>query len=452
MFRRVLIANRGEVAVRVIRALHENDVEAVAVYSTADRDAMHVQLADRAVCIGPPQATESYLRIPALVAAATTTGCEAVHPGWGFLAESPAFVEACADNDLVFVGPSAETMARMGDKVQAKGELRAAAVPVVPGTDDATDLDEARAAADEVGYPVLLKAAAGGGGKGMRLVQSPDELDSAYGTAALEAEAAFGDGSLYLEKAISPARHVEIQVLADGQGGVLTLGERECSIQRRHQKLIEESPSAALTPETREEMEAAAERACHAIEYRNAGTFEFLLGPDRAFYFIELNARLQVEHPVSELVTGIDIVREQLRIASGEALARTGRADRRGHALEVRLNAEDPTRDFAPSPGRIERFRPPLGPGVRLDTWIEDGAVVPPHYDSLLGKLIVWDETRPEAIGRALRALGELQLEGVPTTRELAMDILRSEEFGSGRYSTGFLVEAGARLPALAGS
>jgi acetyl-CoA carboxylase biotin carboxylase subunit len=452
MFRRVLVANRGEVAVRVIRALHESDVEAVAVYSTADRDAMHVRLADRAVCIGPPQATESYLRIPALVAAATTTGCEAVHPGWGFLAESPAFVEACADNDLVFVGPSAETMARMGDKVQAKAELRAAEVPVVPGTDDAIDLDEARAAADEVGYPVLLKAAAGGGGKGMRLVQSPDVLDSAYGTAALEAEAAFGDGSLYLEKAISPARHVEIQVLADGQGGVLTLGERECSIQRRHQKLIEESPSAALTPETREEMEAAAERACHAIDYRNAGTFEFLLGPDRAFYFIELNARLQVEHPVSELVTGIDIVREQLRIASGEALARTGRAERRGHALEVRLNAEDPGRDFAPSPGRIERLRPPLGPGVRLDTWVEEGTVVPPHYDSLLGKLIVWDETRPEAIGRALRALGELQLEGVPTTRELAMDILRSEEFGSGRYSTGFLAEAGARLPALAGS
>jgi acetyl-CoA carboxylase biotin carboxylase subunit len=452
MFRRVLVANRSEVAVRVIRALHENNVEAVAVYSTADRDSLHVRLADRAVCIGPPQATESYLRVPALVAAATTTGCEAVHPGWGFLAESPAFVEACADNDLVFIGPTAETMARMGDKVQAKGELRAADVPLVPGTEEAVPLEGARAAAAEVGYPVLLKAAAGGGGKGMRLVHSPDDLESAYGTATLEAEAAFGDGSLYVEKAISSARHVEIQVLADGQGGVLTLGERECSIQRRHQKLIEESPSPALTPETREEMEAAAERACHAIEYRNAGTFEFLLGPDRAFYFIELNARLQVEHPVSELVTGIDIVREQLRIASGEALARTGRAERRGHALEVRLNAEDPTRDFAPSPGRIDRFRPPLGPGVRLDTWIEEGAVVPPHYDSLLGKLIVWDETRAEAIDRALRALGELQLEGVPTTRELAMDILRSEEFGSGRYSTGFLAEAGARLQALAGS
>jgi acetyl-CoA carboxylase, biotin carboxylase subunit len=452
MFNRVLVANRGEVAVRVIRALHESDVEAVAVYSTADRDSLHVRLADRAICIGPPQATQSYLRIPSLIAAATTTGCEAVHPGWGFVAESPAFVEACADNDLVFIGPSAEVMARMGDKVRAKAELKAADVPVVPGTEGATDLDESREAAEEVGYPVLLKATAGGGGKGMRLVQGPDEIDSAYNTAALEAEAAFGDGSLYLEKAVSPARHVEIQVLADGQGGVLTLGERECSIQRRHQKLIEESPSPALDDETREAMEAAAERACHAIGYRNAGTFEFLLGPDRSFYFIELNARLQVEHPVTEMVTGVDLVREQLRVATGAPLERTGRAARRGHAVEVRINAEDPTREFAPAPGRITRFRPPLGPGVRLDTFIEDGTDVPPHYDSLLGKLIVWDETRPEAIARTLRALGELELEGVPTTRELAMDILRSEEFASGRYSTGFLAEAGARLPALAGS
>jgi acetyl-CoA carboxylase biotin carboxylase subunit len=452
MFKRVLVANRGEIAVRVIRALHENDVEAVAVYSTADADALHVRLADRAVCVGPPSATESYLKIPSLVAAATTTGCEAVHPGYGFLSENPAFVEACADNDLVFVGPDADVMARMGDKVQAKLELREAGVPVVPGTEGSTGVEEARAAADEVGYPVLLKAAAGGGGKGMRLVRGPDELESAYGMAAMEAEAAFGDGSLYLEKAVSPARHVEIQVLADGQGGVLTLGERECSIQRRHQKLIEESPSPALDPETREAMEAAAERACHAIGYRNAGTFEFLLGPDRSFYFIELNARLQVEHPVTELVTGIDLVREQLRVAAGEALAHTGRAERRGHAIEIRLNAEDPRNDFAPAPGRVTRFRPPLGPGVRLDTHLEEGYVVPPQYDSLLGKLVVWDETRPQAIERTLRALGELVLEGVPTTRELAIDILRSEEFGTGRYSTNYLAEAAGRLPAIAGS
>ena len=450
MFSRVLVANRGEIAVRVIRALHELDVEAVAVYSSADEGSLHVRLADRAVRIGPPQASESYLRIPSLIAAATTTGCEAVHPGYGFLSENPAFVEACADNDLVFVGPSAETMARMGDKVEAKAEMRAADVPVVPGSEGATTLDEAEAAAEEAGYPVLLKASAGGGGKGMRLVGRPEQLASAYSTASMEAEAAFGDGSLYLEKAISPARHVEIQVLADGEGGVLTLGERECSIQRRHQKLIEESPSPALTPERREEMEAAAERACHAIGYRNAGTFEFLLGPDGAFYFIELNARLQVEHPVSELVTGIDIVREQLRIASGQRLARTGRAERRGHALEVRLNAEDPRLDFRPTPGTIAGFRPPLGPGIRLDTFVEDGATVPPHYDSLLGKLIVWDETRDDAIARALRALGELRLEGVQTTRELAIDILRSEGFASGRYSTGYLEEAAAALPALA--
>ena len=437
---------------RVIRALHESDIEAVAVYSTADERSLHVRLADRAICIGPPQASESYLRIPSLIAAATTTGCEAVHPGWGFLAENPAFVEACADNDLVFVGPGADVMARMGDKVQAKAELKAAEVPLVPGTEGATGLDDARQAADGVGYPVLLKATAGGGGKGMRLVRGPDELDSAYSTAALEAEAAFGDGSLYLEKAIAPARHVEIQVLADGEGGVLTLGERECSIQRRHQKLIEESPSPALDDDTREAMEAAAERACRTIGYRNAGTFEFLLGPNRSFYFIELNARLQVEHPVTEMVTGIDLVREQLKIAAGEPLTRTGRAERRGHALEVRINAEDPSHDFAPAPGRISRLRAPLGPGVRLDTYIEDGAEVPPHYDSLLGKLIVWDETRPEAIARALRALGELKVEGVPTTRELAMDVLRSEEFSSGHYSTGYLTEAGAQLPALTGS
>jgi len=451
MFKRVLVANRGEVAVRVIRALHESDVEAVAVYSTADEGALHVRLADRAVRIGPPPATESYLRVPSLVAAATTTGCEAVHPGWGFLAENPAFVEACADNDLVFIGPSAETMARMGDKVRAKAEMRAAEVPVVPGTEGATTLEEARTAAEEAGYPVLLKASAGGGGKGMRLVTEPDELEPAFSTAAMEADAAFGDPSLYLEKALSPARHVEIQVLADGQGGVLTLGERECSIQRRHQKLIEESPSPALDDETREEMEAAAEKAARAVDYRNAGTFEFLLGPERSFYFIELNARLQVEHPVSELVTGIDLVREQLRVAAGERLSATGRAERKGHAIEIRVNAEDPARNFLPVPGKIERFRPPLGPGVRVDTHIEDGAVIPPNYDSLLAKVIVWDADRPSAIDRALRALAELEVVGVPTTAPAARDILRTEEFAAGRYSTSFLEEAGRRLPALAG-
>jgi acetyl-CoA carboxylase, biotin carboxylase subunit len=440
MFSRVLVANRGEVAVRVIRALHELGIEAVAVYSTADAGGLHTRLADRAVCIGPPSATDSYLSIPSIVAAGTTTGCEAVHPGWGFLAENPEFVLACEDNDLVFVGPDADVMTRMGDKVEAKRELAEAGVPLVPGTEGVL-FEEAETAAAQFGYPVLLKASAGGGGKGMRLVERPDELEDAFERAASEALAAFGDGSLYLEKLIAPARHVEVQVLCDADGGVLTLGERECSIQRRHQKLIEESPSPGIDDATREAMEADVTRSCRAIGYLNAGTFEFLVAPDGSYHFIELNARLQVEHPVSELVTGIDIVREQLRIAAGEQLHVTGRAPRRGHAIEVRLNAEDPARGFAPSPGVIERFRPPLGPGIRLDTHVEEGSVIPPYYDSLVAKLIVWDEDRAATIERTLRALGELELRGVATTREVAIEILESDEFRSGRYSTSFLDE-----------
>jgi acetyl-CoA carboxylase biotin carboxylase subunit len=448
MFSRVLVANRGEIAVRVIRALHELGVEAVAIYSTADRDALHVRLADHAVCVGPPSAAESYLRIPSVVAAAETTGCQAVHPGYGFLAENPAFAEACVDNDLVFVGPPAGVMAAMGDKIAAKRAMREADVPTVPGTEAETTVASARAAADEMGYPILLKASAGGGGKGMRLVRRPDDLEDSFGAAAAEAQASFGDPRLYVEKAVSPARHVEIQVLCDEHGDVLTLGERECSIQRRHQKLIEESPSAALTPESREAMEAAAERACRSVGYRNAGTFEFLLGPDGSFYFIELNARLQVEHPVSELVTGVDIVREQLRVAAGEPLSMTGRAPRRGHAIEIRLNAEDPDHDFRPSPGRINRFRPPEGPGVRIDTFVESGSVISPYYDSMIAKLIVWDGDRPAAIARAERALRETLVEGVPTTRELALEVLGSESFRSGDYSTSTLEELRAVQPA----
>jgi acetyl-CoA carboxylase, biotin carboxylase subunit len=439
MFSRVLVANRGEIAVRVIRALHELDVEAVAIYSTADRDSMHVRMADQAICVGPAAASESYLRIPSVIAAAETTGCEAVHPGYGFLAENPAFARACAENDLVFVGPPADVMAVMGDKISAKRAMRAADVPTVPGSEGATQVTAARAAAEEIGFPVLLKATAGGGGKGMRLVHRAEDLEDAFGMAANEADAAFGDSTMYLEKAVDPARHVEIQVLCDNHGNVLTLGERECSIQRRHQKLIEETPSPALQPEQREAMEAAAERACRAVGYRNAGTFEFLLGPDGSFYFIELNARLQVEHPVTELVTGIDIVREQLRIAVGEPLAVTGRAPRRGHAIEIRLNAEDPEHDFRPSPGRITRFQAAQGPGVRLDTFLESGSVIPPYYDSLVAKLVVWDEDRPAAIARAERALRETLLEGVPTTRDLALEVLASDPFRSGDYSTSTL-------------
>jgi acetyl-CoA carboxylase biotin carboxylase subunit len=440
MFSRVLVANRGEIAVRVIRALHELGVEAVAVYSTADAGTLHTRLADRAVCIGPPSATESYLNMPSVVAAAEITGCDAVHPGYGFLSENPDFVRACEENDLVFVGPDADVMARMGDKVEAKRALADAGLPLVPGT-EAVGADGARTAAAEIGFPVLLKASAGGGGKGMRLVERPEDLEDAFAGASGEALAAFGDGTLYLEKLITSARHVEIQVLCDADGGVLTLGERECSIQRRHQKLIEESPSPALDDATREMMESGVARACRAISYLNAGTFEFLLAPDGAYYFIELNARLQVEHPVSELVTGIDIVREQLKIAAGEQLHETGRAARRGHAIEVRLNAEDPTRGFAPAPGVIERFRPPLGPGIRLDTHVEEGSVISPYYDSLIAKLIVWDEDRGSTIGRSLRALGELELRGVATTREAALEILASDAFRSGDYSTSFLDE-----------
>jgi acetyl-CoA carboxylase biotin carboxylase subunit len=439
MFSRVLVANRGEIAVRVIRALHELGVEAVAVYSTADKDALHVRMADHAVCVGPPAAARSYLQIPSIVAAANTTGCEAVHPGYGFLAENPAFVEACVDNDLVFVGPPAGVMAMMGDKISARQAMRAAGVPTVPGTEGATSLADVKAVADEVGFPLLLKATAGGGGKGMRLVHVPAELEDAFQMASGEAEAAFGDGTMYVEKALVPARHVEIQVICDHHGNVLTLGERECSIQRRHQKLIEESPSAALTAEAREAMESAAERACRAVGYRNAGTFEFLLGPDGSFYFIELNARLQVEHPVTEMCTGIDLVREQLLVASGETLSVQGRAPRRGHAIEIRLNAEDPEHDFRPSPGRIARFQAAQGPGIRVDTFVESGTVVPPFYDSMIAKLIVWDSNREAAIARAERALAETIVDGVPTTRDLALEVLASEPFQSGEYSTSTL-------------
>jgi acetyl-CoA carboxylase biotin carboxylase subunit len=451
VFKRVLIANRGEVAVRIIRACRELDVDAVAVYSTADRESLHVRLADRAVHIGPPLPADGYLRIPSLVAAATTTECDAVHPGWGFLAENAAFALACEDNDLVFIGPRAETIETMGDKIAAKEAMAEAGVPLVPGSDGAVDIDQAREVAAEVGFPVLLKASAGGGGRGMRLVQSAEELDAAYRTASSEAQSAFGDGSLYVEKAVVGARHVEIQVLGDGEGAVLTLGERDCSIQRRHQKLVEESPSPAVTPEIRAEMEGAAHRACKALRYRGAGTIEFLLDAEGGFYFIEMNTRLQVEHPVTELVTGIDLAHAQLAVAAGEGLPREGRADLRGHAIEFRINAEDPAEDFRPAPGRVSRFRPPLGPGVRVDTHVEEGYTIPPFYDSLIAKVIVWGEDREVAIARGRRALAELALEGVPTTRELALDIVSSEEFGSGDYTTSFLADAARSLESLRG-
>jgi acetyl-CoA carboxylase biotin carboxylase subunit len=444
--KRVLVANRGEVAVRVIRACREEGLETVAVYSTADRDSLHVRMADRAVHIGPPPPGQSYLRIDSLVAAGTTTGCDAVHPGWGFLAENAAFARACEDNDLVFVGPTPEAIETMGDKVRAKQTVAAAGLPLVPGSDGPATLDSARALGAEIGFPLLLKAAAGGGGRGMRLVAEPDELEGAFRTAAAEAQSAFSDPSLYVEKAVVGARHVEIQVLGDGRGGVLTLGERDCSIQRRHQKLIEEGPSPALTPELRAEMEDAARSACEAILYRGAGTIEFLVDADRRFYFIEMNTRLQVEHPVTELLTRIDLARAQLTIAAGGDLPATGRAALEGHAIEFRINAEDPARDFMPAPGTVTSFTPPLGPGVRVDTHVVDGYRIPPFYDSLVAKVIVWAENREAALARARRALLELELEGVPTTRDLALAVLATDAFRSGDYTTAFLAEAGDGL------
>src|SRR6476661_8088574 len=386
-----------------------------------------------------------------MVAAAETTGCDAVHPGWGFLAESATFVRACTENDLVFVGPPAASMEVMGDKSRARTAMQAAGVPLVPGsTDRLSGADHARRVAAELGYPVLLKAVAGGGGKGMRLVGDPADIEDAYGLASSEALASFGDGGMYLEQAVVNPRHVEMQVLADDAGGVLVLGERDCSVQRRHQKLIEEGPSPALDEATRAAMAEAAGRACSACNYVNAGTVEFLVDRDGAFSFIEMNTRLQVEHPVSELLTGIDIAVWQLRIAGGERLPATGLAPLAGHAIEFRINCEDPRRGFMPAAGTVSRFRPPLGAGVRVDTHAYEGYRVPPFYDSLLAKVIVHGGDREQAMARARRALGELEIEGVATTRELFLEILDEPRFGSGRYTTAYLDDARGALPSLA--
>jgi acetyl-CoA carboxylase, biotin carboxylase subunit len=450
--KRVLVANRGECAVRLVRACHDAGLEAVAVHSTADRDGLWVDMADRAVCIGPHRAADSYLSVRNLVAAAETTGCDAVHPGWGFLAENAAFVRACVENDLVFIGPPAEAMEVMGDKSRAREAMRAAGVPLVPGSQERlSGPDEARRLAADIGYPVLLKAVAGGGGRGMRLVDDPADIEDVYGLASAEALASFGDGGMYLEKAVVSPRHVEMQVLADDGGDVLVLGERDCSVQRRHQKLIEEGPSPGLDPAVRAQMADAARKACEGCGYRNAGTVEFLVDPEGRFAFIEMNTRLQVEHPVSELLTGVDLAVWQLRIAAGERLERTGLAELRGHAIEFRINCEDPRRGFRPAAGTVSVFRPPLGPGVRLDTHVYEGYRVPPFYDSLLAKLLVWGADRGEALDRARRALGELRIEGVETTAGLFGEVVEEPTFRSGRYSTAYLEEAAPRLPSLAG-
>jgi acetyl-CoA carboxylase, biotin carboxylase subunit len=448
---KLLVANRGEIAVRVVRAAREMGIATVAIYSTADADTLAVELADEAVCIGPPAAIESYLNVRNVLAAAEITGCDAVHPGYGLLSENAGFARACADQGLTFVGPDPSVMERMGDKARTREEAQAVGLPVLPGSDGPVrDLAEAAEAAGRIGYPVLLKAVAGGGGRGMRRVEGPAELAAALDVAAREATSAFGDGGLYVERALDGARHVEIQVLADGVGGVLVCGDRDCSIQRRHQKLVEEAPAPRLPAATREAMHEAAYRATRVWGYRSAGTLEFLVDPEGGFYFLELNARLQVEHPVTELVTGLDLVAEQLRVASGELLRETGFAEPRGHAIEVRINAEDPARGFRPAAGRLREFRMAAGPGVRVDTHCGPGAVVPPYYDSLLAKLCVWAPDRARAVARLARALDETVVTGIPTTLALLGNIAEEPDFVAGRYGTGYLVERADALPALA--
>ncbi len=441
MFSKVLIANRGEIAVRVIAACRELGIATVAVHSEADRDSLHARLADESYCIGPADSTGSYLNVTAVMSAAQISGAEAIHPGYGFLAENAHFAEIVGECGLTFIGPPPGAIRLMGNKSEARRTVGEAGVPILPGSDGPLQSsDEALALAETIGYPVILKASAGGGGRGMRLAWSGAELKRSYDTAWNEAERAFGDPTLYLEKYLESPRHIEFQVLADAKGRVLHLGERECSIQRRHQKIIEEAPSVALDEELRAEMGRAAVATSRAASYLNAGTVEFLLGPDGGFYFMEMNTRVQVEHPVTELVTGIDIVKEQLRIAAGEEISIPKRRKVRpqGHAIEFRINAEDP-RSFAPSPGRITDLVLPGGPGVRVDTHIYSGYTVPPHYDSLIAKLLVHGRDREEAIVRGRRALAMLRIEGIKTSAALHLQILDNQEFQAGQVDTHFM-------------
>ncbi len=441
MFSKVLIANRGEIAVRIIAACRELGVATVAVHSEADRECLHVKLADQSVCIGPPASDASYLDVSSVMSAAQITGADAIHPGYGFLAENAHFAEVVGECGLTFIGPPPEAIRLMGNKAQARQSVAAAEVPVVPGSEKVlANRDEALDLARAIGYPVILKASAGGGGRGMRMATSEGELRAAYDTARSEAERAFGDDSVYLEKYLVRPRHIEFQVLADSRGRIIHLGERECSIQRRHQKIIEESPSVALSPELRDEMGRAAVAAARAAKYLNAGTVEFLLAEDGSYYFMEMNTRIQVEHPVTELVTGVDLVKEQLRIAAGEPMSIPKRRQvvASGHAIEFRINAEDPN-TFAPSPGKISHLSLPGGPGVRVDTHLYSGYTIPSHYDSLMAKLLVWGADRDEAIVRGRRALEMFRVEGVKTSIPLHLKILDEEDFQAGRLSTHFM-------------
>jgi len=441
MFKKVLIANRGEIALRVIRACRELGVETVAVYSEADRESLHVRFADDDVCIGPPPSRQSYLRIPNLIAAAEITGADAIHPGYGFLAENAEFADTCKASNIAFIGPTGDQIRQMGDKATAKRLAQEAGVPIVPGTPGTVqDLDEALKHVEAIGFPVIIKATAGGGGKGMRVAQEAEQFAQSFSLAQNEALAAFGNGEVYVEKYLARPRHVEIQVMGDLHGNVVHFGERDCSVQRRHQKLIEESPSPALTPELRARMGEAAIRLASAIHYAGAGTLEFLLDEDGSFYFMEMNTRIQVEHPVTEMVTSFDLVKEQIRVASGEPVSFRGDGARlRGHAIECRINAEDPYRNFQPSPGVITAYHPPGGPGVRLDSHIYAGYTVPPYYDSLLAKVIVHGNDREEALARMGQALDSFVLEGVTTTIPFLGRVIRHPDFVAGRVDTKFL-------------
>ncbi|GIX17830.1 MAG: acetyl-CoA carboxylase biotin carboxylase subunit [Rhodothalassiaceae bacterium] len=436
---KVLIANRGEIAVRIHRACHEMGIRTVAVHSTADAEAMHVRLADEAVCIGPPPAKDSYLNIPAIMAAAEITDADAIHPGYGFLSENAHFAEVVEEHGLIFIGPSPEHIRMMGDKIAAKRTMADLGVPTVPGSEGGIrDLDEAKRLAREIGYPVLIKAAAGGGGRGMKVVREEAGLEQAYRAARTEARAAFGDDSVYLEKFLDHPRHIEIQILADTHGNVIHLGERDCSLQRRHQKILEEAPSPVITADEREDIAGRTAEAIRKLGYRGAGTVEFLW-QDGAFYFIEMNTRLQVEHPVTEMITGIDLVREQIRVARGEPLGiRQEDVVLRGHAIECRINAEDPV-TFAPSPGQVTDYHPPGGLDVRVDSALFAGCRVPPYYDSLVAKLIVRGDTREEALRRLRRALEEFVIGGIKTTLPLHRRLVEEEDFRTGAYDIHWL-------------
>ena len=439
-FKKILIANRGEIALRVILACKELGVQTVAVYSEADRNALHVRFADEEVCIGPASSSKSYLNIPQVIAAAEVTGAEAIHPGYGFLSENPHFVEVCTACGINFIGPNAEIIRRMGNKAEAKATMQAAGIPQMPGSDGLVHtVEEALACAEHIGYPVIVKASAGGGGRGMRIVNTPEELPDLYSTARSEAKGAFGDDSVYMEKYLLEPRHIEVQIMGDLYGNVVHLGERECSIQRRHQKLIEESPSGALSPELRKRICDTAVKAAKSVGYYNAGTIEFLLDKRGDFFFMEMNTRVQVEHPVTEMVTGIDIVKEQLRIASGRKLSFTQeQVIQRGHAIECRINAEDPWK-FTPSPGRITALNFPGGPGIRIDSAMHQDATIPPHYDSMIAKLIAYGSDRNEALARMRRALDTLVVEGVKTTAPLHRKLMDHPDFISGGFSTKWL-------------